>query len=242
MIFAAGLGTRLRPYTNDKPKALVAVNGTPMLGLLLGLLERQGIDFVVINVHHYAEKIVDYVKNLRKNLKMEIHISDESDFLLDTGGGLLKAKKYFLEGEPFLVHNVDVISEINFQELLNEHQKNGNAVTLAVRNRKTSRYFLFDSSHRLCGWKNMKSNEIKIPCRPEGKMFSLAFSGIQIIDPLIFNYMDKQGKFSITNFYIDLAAKEKIGCYRHDDTFWMDLGTIEKLDEASKYLKSTDYE
>jgi len=231
MIFAAGLGTRLQPVTNDKPKALVEIQGRPLLEIIILRLMKYGFNKIVINVHHYAEKIKKFL-TLNENFGAEIFISDESDKLLDTGGGLKNAKQY-LEDEPFLVHNVDILSDINLSEMFKFHN-NGKALsTVAVRKRPSSRYLLFDENNNLCGWKNIKTSESIIVHKTEEELTPFAFSGIHIIDPKIFGLMPDEDKFSVIDVYLNAAKDHIIKSYQHDNSFWADVGRIEDLNSLN---------
>ena len=234
MIFAAGLGTRLQPLTNNKPKALVEVNGKTLLETAINKIIRAGINEVIINVHHFAQQVIDFVKE-KNSFGIEIRFSDESAQLLDTGGGLKKASWFLKGGEPFLVYNVDILSDIDLRHLINFHKENKVLVTLAVRDRKTSRYLLFDKEITLCGWQNVKTSEMKISRDKQGLM-PYAFSGIHIIEPAIFNLMTESGRFSIIDVYLKLAKECRILGYDHSETQWLDLGRIENLKEAEKLL------
>lgn len=236
MIFAAGLGNRLKPLTENKPKALVEINGKPLLEILIERLKTYGYDEIIINVHHYSYQVIDFLRQ-KKNFNIHIEISDETNLLLDTGGGLKKAAWFFNDGQPFLVHNVDILSDINLTELYEAHINSRSLSTLAVRNRKSSRYFLFDDSIQLCGWKNVKTGDKIISRYSSPELTQLAFSGIQIVSPSIFNYIKDDGVFSITNTYIELCANHKITGYLHNDSFWMDLGKPESIKKAEEILK-----
>ncbi len=241
MIFAAGLGTRLQPLTLYKPKALAQINGIPLIEYAIKNLINYGFNEIVINVHHFPEQIIDFLIS-NKNFYADIIISDESEKLLDTGGGLKKVSDFFNDKKPFLVYNVDVLTDLNLLSLYNSHIQSGALATLAVRNRKTSRYFLFDQNNFLCGWKNMATNEIKIQPKNISKLRPLAFSGIQVANYDIFNLMNKyEGAFSITNCYIEFCSNYKIMAYNHDSTFWMDLGTIEHVNEANEILLKNNF-
>lgn len=204
MIFAAGLGTRLKPLTDTMPKALVPVAGKPMLEHVILKLKSAGFDEMVINVHHFAHQIIDFLKE-KDNFGIKIWISNETDCLLDTGGGIKKAASFFTDGEPFLVHNVDILSNMDLKALYEYHRTNGNDATLLVSPRKTVRYLLFDEADRLCGWVNKDTLQTK----PEGFIYQpdiqkeYAFSGIHVISPTLFKYMGNEwrGKFSIMDFY-----------------------------------------
>ncbi|MDO9258044.1 MAG: nucleotidyltransferase family protein [Bacteroidales bacterium] len=236
MIFAAGLGTRLKPYTETMPKALVPVAGIPMLEILIKHLLKNGINEILINVHHFAAQVTEFLK-LNNNFGANITISNEEDLLLDTGGGLKKAAWFFNDQQPFLVHNVDVISDIDYKEMFDFHNSNKALATLAVSNRTTSRYFLFDNQIQLCGWENMKTGEIRMARADSQNLTRFAFSGIHIIDPAIFNFMDRDGKFSIVDTYLGLASSHKIIGFKHNPENWVDMGKPEELQKAEIILK-----
>jgi NDP-sugar pyrophosphorylase family protein len=232
MIFAAGLGTRLKPITDFKPKALVEVNDKPLLKHAVEKLINEGFTEIIINVHHFADQIIKYISD-NKDFGINIEISDETDMLLDTGGGLKKASWFFNDSNPFLVFNVDVISDISLTDLYNYHLARNGIATLAVRDRSTSRYLLFDNDKRLQGWENKQKGEIRL-CDGANynNLKSLAFSGIQIISPSIFKHFEENGKFSIIETYLRLASKEIIFAYQHDHTTWEDVGKPEQLNAA----------
>ena len=239
MIFAAGLGTRLKPLTDHMPKALVPVSGKPMLEHVIEKLKAAGFDEIVINVHHFANQIIDFLKE-KNNFGITIHISDETDFLLDTGGGIKKAAPYF--DEPFLIHNVDILSNTDLKALYNYHLQSGNDATLLVSPRQTTRYLLFNSDRRLCGWINKDTLQTK----PEGFIYQpnvqkeYAFSGIHIISPGLFKYMDEKwnGKFSIMDFYLQLCQEALIGGYVKEDLQLIDIGKPETLAKAEEYINA----
>lgn len=234
MIFAAGLGTRLMPLTQDKPKALVNFRNRPMIDGVLEKLLNSGFNRIIINVHHHSKVLIDYIKNLK--VDAEVLISDETDFLLDTGGGMLKAKDLLIKEDNFLLYNVDVASELDLKSIYNYHIENKALATLAVKKRESTRNLIFDKNNNLCSWKNFSTNQEKV-CyqydRSQSKNF--AFSGISVVNSKIFDFIEYTGKFSITNLFLDLAKNHKIICYEHND-FWADLGTIEKIKEAEKYF------
>lgn len=241
MILAAGIGTRLQPLTLCKPKALAEINGITLIEYAIKNLIHFGFNEIVVNVHHFPEQIIDFLIS-KNNFNADILISDESTQLLDTGGGLKKVVDFFDDKKPFLVYNVDILTDVNLLSLYNFHLESGVLATLAVRNRKTSRYFLFDQNNLLCGWKNMATNEIRIQTKSISKLRPLAFSGIQILNYDIFNLMNKyDGAFSITNLYIELCSNYKIMAYNHDNSFWMDIGTIERLNEANEILSKNNF-
>ena len=240
MILAAGLGTRLRPLTNDRPKALVDVGGRTMLEVTLSRLRYFGIRDVIINVHYFAEMIVEYLKK-NDNFRMRIEISRE-DVLLDTGGGLKKAAHFFLENQrdletPFVLHNVDVISTIDLSRMVQFHTENRALATLAVQDRETSRYLLFDERQQLCG-RRIGPDQKEELVGLEKPAQALAFSGIHIISPRLFELMQENGTFSIVTAYLRLAARgEKILAFRADDYYWRDLGRPDDVVQAGLDLK-----
>lgn len=235
MIFAAGLGTRLRPLTNSKPKALVELNGKPLLQHNIEYLISFGVKDIIVNVHHFHEMIIDFLK-VNNNFGVNIQISDESKKLLDTGGGLKKAAWFFDNGKPFILYNTDIISDTNINNVYNIHLQSKAIATLFVRERESSRYLLFDNSNKLCGWENVKTDE-KIISRKSSELHRLAFSGIHIINPKIFGYFPDDDKFSIIDFYLHVSEKENVvGFDRSDDT-WFDVGSEKKLNEAEKFLQ-----
>jgi len=236
MIFAAGLGTRLRPYTETMPKALVPIAGVPMLEILIKHLLKNGINDILVNVHHFAGQVIEFLK-MNSNFGANITISHEEELLLDTGGGLKKAAWFFNDNKPFLIQNVDVISDLNYQEMLSKHNIAGAIASLAVSRRETSRYFLFDDNLQLCGWENTKTGELKIVHAKVQNLERLAFSGIHIINPEIFNFMNQDGKFSIVDTYLELAANHKIIGFEHNPEKWVDMGKPEELLKAEMILK-----
>ena len=233
MVLAAGLGTRLRPLTNDRPKALVEINGRTLLEITLARLRSFGISEVVINVHHFADLVVDYL-NTNGNFGMRIEISRE-DVLLDTGGGLKKVARFFLDGqgdEPFLLHNVDVISNIDFQLMFERHVESNALATLAVQERSSSRQLLFDNDSLLCGRKSDDAAAEIVRAAPP--YCPLAFCGIHVISSRIFPLLTEAGVFPIIPAYLRLAAQgEKILGFRADKYDWKDLGTPENLTAAA---------
>lgn len=242
MVLAAGLGTRLRPLTNDRPKALVEVCGRTMLEITLSRLRSFGIEDVIINVHHYADMVIDRMK-AAGNFGMHIEFSRE-DVLLDTGGGLKQAA-WFLGGnfgaqeeEPFILHNVDVISTIDLQRMVEVHKEHQALATLAVQERKSSRYLLFDEQAQLCGRRLVKEEKTEVVRQPR-QMTELAFSGIHLISPRIFPLLTEEGAFSIVPAYLRLAARgEKIMAFRADEYYWRDLGRPENIRQAELDIKT----
>lgn len=246
MVLAAGLGTRLRPLTDDRPKALVEVAGRTLLELTLLRLKSAGINDVIINTHHFADKVADYL-SAHANFGMHIEISRE-EILLDTGGGLKHAAHFFLSGnsadEPFLLHNVDVLSNIDFASMLRHHRDTEALATLAVQDRPTSRYLLFDETGRLCGRRSGPDTpDTPIEqVRPARTLHARAFSGIHIISTRIFPLMHEDGVFSIIPVYLRLAAAgESIVSYPADQNYWRDLGKPAQIAAASEDINTGAY-
>jgi len=233
MIFAAGLGTRLKPLTDSKPKALVEINGKPLLYYAITTLKKAGISSIIINTHHFSNQIIQYVHE--NQFDIEIEISDETDELLNTGGGLINAKHFLNGNEAFIVYNVDIISTIDLKQMLQYHTNKEALVTLAVMDRQTARYFLFDNENTLCGWKNKKENSQRIS-RQSDSYKELAFSGIQIINPQIFSLIKQTGTFPIVDTYLELAKTHIIKGYNHTNTLWCDFGKLEELEKAEKMI------
>ena len=223
MILAAGLGTRLRPITDKIPKALVEVDGITLLEHSVNHLKKYGITQIIINVHHFAGQVIDYLR-MNNDFGLELSISDESDELLDTGGGLNKASWFFDDGLPFLIRNVDVLSDLDLYKLIEYHGNCEGLATLVVRERETSRYLIFDDKLQLSGWENKKTGEKKVTRRTPIEKRELAFSGIQVLDPKIFNFITETGKFTLTGMYLRLSADHKIIGFFDKDSYWRDAG------------------
>ena len=244
MILAAGLGTRLRPLTDERPKALVTVSGHTLLEIALCRLRSFGVRAAIVNAHHYAEMIIDYLR-ANDNFGMRIEVSRE-DALLDSGGGLKNAARFFLEAagslhEPFILHNVDVISTIDLGRMMRFHTELNALATLAVQDRETSRYLLFDEQGQLCGRRAGGDGEAEF-ARPAHGVQALAFSGIHILSPAIFAKIEEKGACSIIAAYIRLAAQgEKIVAFRADECYWRDLGRPESILQAARDLGSGKY-
>jgi NDP-sugar pyrophosphorylase family protein len=241
MVLAAGLGTRLRPLTHDRPKALVEVGGRTLLEITLARLRGFGIRDVINNVHHYADMVIEYLK-AAGNFGMHIEFSRE-EILLDTGGGLKQAGWFLGDGaggqeEPFILHNVDVISNIDLKRMVEVHKENQGLATLAVQERKSSRYLLFDEQAQLCGRRLVKEEKTEMVRQPQ-QMTELAFSGIHVISPRIFSLLTEEGAFSIVPAYLRLAARgEKIMAFRADKYYWRDLGRPEDIRQAELDIKA----
>ena len=240
MIFAAGLGTRLRPLTDHMPKALVPVAGVPMLQRVILRLKESGFNDLVINIHHFGEQILDFLK-ANQNFGVRIRISDERVELLDTGGGIRKARPLLDGDEPFLVHNVDILSDIDLAAFYRLHLEHPCDATLLTNHRQTSRYLLADAEGRLRGWVNKSTGEV-LPAGAtyvEGNYTELAFGCIHVLSPSIFRYMEDErwhGKFSIIPFYIDICHRADVRCHAIDSEGWFDIGKPETLAKAEEYL------
>ena len=267
MIFAAGLGTRLKPLTDTMPKALVPIAGKPMLEHVILKLKASGFTEIVINIHHFGEQIIDFLK-ANNNFGLTIHISDERDALLDTGGGIKKAaiffkktevfqenssvfsknssafsektEEFFGKTEAFLVHNVDILSNVDLKQFYQRHSESDAIATLLVSERKTARYLLFDKDNRLQGWVNKDTKEVKPKGLPyeEGKYNEYAFSGIHVLSPEIFGYMNDKwtGKFSIIDFYLSICKDTIVKCYPANDLKLIDIGKPETLAKAEEFI------
>jgi NDP-sugar pyrophosphorylase family protein len=252
MVLAAGLGTRLRPLTNHRPKALVELNGRTLLEITLLRLRSAGITDVIVNVHHFSEMIVDYLKQ-HQNFGLRIDISPEEEQPLETGGGLKKASWFFLENAagmdaPFILHNADVISNVDLRQMVEFHAVQNALATLMVQDRKASRYLLFDERGTLCGrrFTDGQPDVIARPTPPQQAasnkgLEALAFGGIHIISPRLLPMITEEGIFSIITTYLRLAAQgERIASYRADDAYWRDLGNAESLQQAAQDLRRHD--
>ena len=231
MVFAAGLGTRLKPITNNKPKALAEINHIPLLDIIIRRLIQFGFHDIVVNVHHFSDQVVQFIRQ-KNNFGVNIMISDESDLLLDTGGGLQKARLFLAGKSPILLHNVDILTNLDYSKMEEYHLQQNALATVAVRNRRSSRYLLFDEDNQLCGWENTLTHEVKLPV-PTVPLINLAFSGIHFVSPDIFTHLHDTGPYSVITKYLDLAVSSKIMGYIHNDDFWMDLGKPEHLQTAS---------
>jgi MurNAc alpha-1-phosphate uridylyltransferase len=233
MILAAGLGTRLKPFTDEHPKALVVINGKTLLQRNIEYLAKFGIKDVIINVHHFAKEIIELIKK-NKGFGSKITFSDETNEVLETGGGIIKAAWYFeKEKDPFVVMNVDVLTDMNLGEMIAQHKKQNPLATLAVTLRNTSRYFLFDELDHLCGWRNVKTGEQKMS-RESEEIIQKAFSGIHIISPQIFSLMKMTGKFSMVDVYLELAKAHVIAAFDHSNTKFIDVGKPQSIAKAEE--------
>ena len=236
MIFAAGLGTRMKPLTYTMPKALVPVNGTPLLEIVIRRLMYFGIKDIIINVHYMAEQIEDFLAK-KNNFDVNIVISDEREKVLETGGGLKKAQWFFDDKKPFLVCNTDILCDIDIHKLKAQHTENQSIATLAVQKRTTSRYLLFDEKNNLSGWLNTKSGEVKLSRNESKKLQMLAFSSFQILETKIFDYLPKdKDVFSTIDLFLAVSEKEIVKAYE-TTAKWLDVGTPQNILQAEELLK-----
>lgn len=239
MIFAAGLGTRLKPLTDTMPKALVRVGGKPLLEHVLCRLKTAGAERVVVNVHHFASQVIDYIANHKSGFGLDILISDESEKLFDTGGGLKKAATLFDVDSPILIHNVDILSDVDLAWFYAVHEDND--ATLLVSERKTKRYLLFDDTMRLVGWTNVETGEVRSPYAglDAGACRMLAFSGIHVFSPDLFPLMDMfPDKFGIIDFYLSVCDKTVIKGIVKPGLRMLDVGKLDTLAEAERFMES----
>lgn len=236
MIFAAGLGTRLKTETAQKPKALVDINGKPLLLLAIEKLKNEGVSKIVVNVHHFSGLVINWINSF--DFGIPVYISDETEKLLDTGGGLKKAAKMLAGTEPVLIYNVDIISQMEIGPMVSQHLKTGAMATLAVAKRETQRYFTFDSNLRLTGWKNKATDEkkISIPGAFE-QSDEYAYCGFHVIHPSIFDFMPADDRFSIVDFYLELTKAKPVYGFTYTSDLWIDVGKPEELEKARLLLK-----
>lgn len=235
MIFAAGLGTRLKPWTDLHPKALALVNGKPLLQRNIEYLQQAGIYEVLVNVHHFADQVVAAIEK-NNGWGSVITISDESEEVLETGGGLLKAAWYFKTEKDFVVMNADILTAMDLSAMQQQHREQRPLATLAVSDRDTSRYFLFDQQQVLCGWRNVKTGEEKIVRENDG-LIQKAFSGIHVISGALPGLISQRGKFSMVDVYLALAKEHVISCYDHTGSQLVDVGKPENIGKAEKWFK-----
>jgi MurNAc alpha-1-phosphate uridylyltransferase len=232
MIFSAGLGTRFKPWTDKHPKALAVVNGKSLLQRNIEYLQEYGIKDVIVNVHHFADQVTDAVKK-NKGWGSNVLISDETDVVLETGGGLLKARDLFTPGEKFITCNVDILTDLDIDKLLTFHEKNKSFISFGVTDRKSSRYLLFNEKDRLCGWRNIKTCEEKISI-PGDALVQKAYSCVVVFEYDIFRLMPFTGKFSLMDAYLALAKEHLILGYDHSGDRLVDVGKPESVEIAEK--------
>jgi len=232
MIFAAGLGTRFKPWTDSHPKALALVNGKSLLQRNIEYLQQYGITDVVVNVHHFADQVIDAVSG-NKGWGSNIVISDERSELLETGGGLLKAKDLLQNDRPFITLNADFLTDLNISDLIKFHRHKNALISFGISDRKSSRCFLFDEESRLCGWKNFSTGEERIPV-PKDNLKPMAYSCVVIFEPNVFELIPQRGKFSLVDTYLSLAANHKIYGFDHSGDRLVDVGKPESVAVAEK--------
>jgi len=232
MIFSAGLGTRFKPWTDTHPKALALVNGKSLLQHNIEYLQRYGITDVVVNVHHFADQVINAV-NRSNGWGSNVMISDETNEVLETGGGLLKAKDLLQNGEPFITLNADFLTDLNIKDLIKFHEEKKSLISFGITTRKTSRYFLFDDDNRLCGWRNVNTGEEKISIAKPG-LKQMAYSCVVVFQPEIFDLVPQRGKFSLVETYLSLAAEYPIYGYDHTGDKLVDVGKPESVAIAEK--------
>ena len=238
MILAAGVGARLKPMTDNMPKALVPVGGAPMLEHIILKVKAAGFTHLVINIHHFGEQIIDFLAS-QNNFGLTIDISDERDYLLDTGGGIKYAGRFLDGNEPFLVHNVDIFSDVDLGKIYRTHIGSNALATLLVSSRRTARKLLFNKEERLCGWRNRKTGEIKSPFSnfDPSKHMEYTFGGIHVISPDIFRLMEEWTcKFSVINFYLSICPFHPVRLYTEEEIMLTDAGTTQGIAEAEAYL------
>ena len=238
-IFAAGLGTRLKPLTDTMPKALVPVAGKPLLAHVVEKLKKAGCKKIVINIHHFGDMIIDYVKS-QNNFGIDIVFSDERQMLLETGGAIKHAVE-LLGNEPFLIHNVDILSNVDIQALWDEHLNSGSAATLLVSKRSSSRALLFSPDGNLTAWTNKTTGEVKTPYESVdiASLKELAFSGIHVFSPSLFKYFGNYPeKFSIIDFYLNTCKEEKIKAFTQEGLQLLDVGKLDSLEKAEEFVRS----
>ncbi len=236
-IFAAGKGTRLRPFTLNKPKALVEILGKPLIMHTMEALQQAGADHMIINIHHLGEQIIEFLEKTPLP-GIRVSISDERSHLLDTGGALKKAAHMLQDNQPFFAVNADVVTNLDLKALMKYHNKHKPLATMAVKKRKSSRYLLINHNNQLTGWKNSHTGEQIIAGGTENKnLHEAAFSGIQVIHPEIFKHLPREEAFPIIPWYLSLAKRHTLLTWNHDHSFWFDVGTPEKLNQARQHLK-----
>jgi NDP-sugar pyrophosphorylase family protein len=239
MILAAGQGTRLRPFTDHIPKPLVRFKGTPLLEIIIQRLLNTGIEKIVVNVHHMADQVIEFLKS-REYYHGRVVISDERDRLMDTGGGVLKASELLDNGEPFIVHNVDVYTNLDFCRMIHVHNSSEALITIAVKKRNTSRSLLFDDQNQLTGWQHNQTRQKKIIRNHSGDLSDYGNSCIYIINPEFFQLVETREPISLTDIYLDLARNHIIKGYIHNQDYWYNLGLYEAFLEAEKEVKNLE--
>ncbi len=235
MIFAAGLGTRFKPWTDKHPKALALINNKSLLQRNVEYLQQYHITDVVVNVHHFADQIIAAVEE-NKGWGSNIIISDERNEVLETGGGLLNAKQLLQSNEPFITLNADILTNLNINDLISFHKKNNALISFGITNRKSSRSFLFDESNRLCGWENSSTGEKKIAINKE-PLHAMGYSCVAVFEQAVFTLIPQKGKFSLTDTYLSLAPNHLIMGYDHSGDQFIDVGKPESVAAAEKIFE-----
>ena len=233
IILAAGLGSRLKPLTESTPKALVVFRGMPMVERIIRNLADAGVYEIMVNVHHYAVQVVEFLDKLDIE-GVSIHISDESDELMDTGGAILQARKFLAGEEDFTVHNVDVYTDLNIGHLIRSHRGGSALATLAVKKRPTSRSLLFDDTGSLCGWVHNETGEKRMVRSPSGSLEDFGNTCVQVINAEFLDFFPKTEPRSLTEMYLELAEQQKIGAFIHNQDYWYDLGRYNNFIKADK--------
>jgi MurNAc alpha-1-phosphate uridylyltransferase len=236
MILAAGQGTRLKPLTDHTPKPLVRFNGVPLLEIIIKRLFVSGIDEIVINIHHMADQVLDFLE-VKNYYDGRVLISDERDRLMDTGGGVLKARDLLYSDEPFLLHNVDVLTNLDINQLISSHKSEKALITIAVKKRSTSRLLLFDENNCLAGWHHNETGEMRIVREYDGELSSYGNSCVYIFNSEFFDLVDHREPVSLTDIYLELAMQHKIKAFIHNDDFWFNLGLYESFMKAETEIQ-----
>jgi NDP-sugar pyrophosphorylase family protein len=236
MILAAGEGTRLRPLTNKVPKALIRVKGIPLLEHTINYLVYYGVDEIIVNIHHHADQIKDFIRS-KNNFNIRIEFSDESDKLLDTGGGLKKASWFFNTSDPFFLTTTDIITNHDLDKIYDYNMKSHALVTLALKSRQSTRELLLNEDYRLCGWKSNVTGQKRLVKDDEDIRYSIAFSGYQVVNPAIFDKITEQDAFTLIDLYLRLTRDNLINGFIQNDAFWMEFGRIQNFKKAKRSLK-----
>ncbi|MEJ7627916.1 MAG: sugar phosphate nucleotidyltransferase [Ferruginibacter sp.] len=235
MIFSAGVGSRFKPWTDINPKALALVNGKSLLQRNIEYLQQYNITEVVVNVHHFADKLINEIES-NNGWGSNISISDETTELLETGGGLLKAKELLYDNEPFITLNADILTDLDINKLIDFHNKNKALISFGITKRETSRYFLFDDNNRLCGWRNVSNGQQKITLNKD-PLHQMAYSCVAVFEQSVFDLIKQRGKFSLTETYLSLAPGNVILGYDHSGDKLVDVGRLESVSAAERLFE-----
>ncbi len=236
MIYTGGLESRMQPSSSEKPRELLEINGEPLLGMLIKRLADQGFKEIIVNVHHFAARILDFVRDADFG-DVIVEVSDETDLVLDSGGGLKKTAWFFDDNRAFLVYNLEVLSDTGLKLLYDSHNGSGALATLLVRKREATRFMLFDDDMRLCGWQNLETGEEVVYSGRSQHLRKMAFSRIQVVSPALFNMMPEKDVFSLVDIYLHLARRHLIRGYIDNESIWMDLARAEGVIEAEKLFR-----